>query len=93
MTVATSRPSVRVEVNKGDVRTTYQDRTWQQFKYLQKSLENVGVRLSYYDGTVGVLMPGRGWSGAIISAPCQQKARKRGLLGSSLPNSLPCQKL
>ncbi len=63
MTVAdshsTTRLSAHVEMAKGDVLTTYEYRTWKQFKYFQKSLEDVGVRLSFYDGVIGVLMPGR----------------------------------
>lgn len=43
-----------------DQRVTYPDRTWNQFKLIQKGLEDCpGVRLFYYDGTVEVLMPGR----------------------------------
>ncbi len=43
-----------------DQRIAYSDRTWAQFKLIQKGLEGCpGVRLFYYDGTVEVLMPGR----------------------------------
>lgn len=42
-----------------DVVTIYHDRTWEQFKHIQKGLEGYpGLRLSYYSGTVEVLMPG-----------------------------------
>lgn len=38
----------------------YPDRSWAQFKLIQKGLEDCpGVRLFYADGTVEVLMPGR----------------------------------
>lgn len=37
----------------------YQDRTWEQFKHIQKGLEgSPGIKLAYYDGVVEVLMPG-----------------------------------
>ncbi|PZV12783.1 MAG: hypothetical protein DCF21_15070 [Leptolyngbya sp.] len=43
-----------------DQRVAYGDRSWAQFKLIQKGLEDCpGVRLFYYDGTVEVLMPGR----------------------------------
>jgi Uma2 family endonuclease len=39
--------------------TLYPDRTWEQFKLIQKGLEgSPGVRLFYYDGTIEILMPG-----------------------------------
>ncbi len=40
--------------------TVYHDRTWEQFKYIQKGLEGTpGVRLAYYAGVVEILMPGQ----------------------------------
>ncbi|MCY7321807.1 MAG: Uma2 family endonuclease [Phormidesmis sp. CAN_BIN36] len=37
---------------------TQYDRTWEQFKHIQKGLEgSPGVRLAFYDGVVEVLMP------------------------------------
>lgn len=43
-----------------DQRTFYHDRTWEQFKLIQKGFEGLpGIRLSYYDGTIEILMPGR----------------------------------
>jgi Uma2 family endonuclease len=37
----------------------YQDRTWEQFKHIQKGLEGApGVRLSFYEGVVEIFMPG-----------------------------------
>lgn len=43
-----------------DQRVAYPDRSWEQFKLIQKGLEGCsGVRLFYYDGTVEILMPGR----------------------------------
>lgn len=59
MTTATRPSPIKVETAKGDVRTTQQERTWEQFESLQKGFENSrGVRLSYYNGVVGILMPG-----------------------------------
>ena len=38
----------------------YYDRSWEQFKYIQKGLEgHPGVRLSFYEGVVEVFMPGQ----------------------------------
>jgi hypothetical protein len=43
-----------------DQRTVYPNRTWEQFKLIQKGFEGLpGVRLSYYEGTIEILMPGR----------------------------------
>jgi Uma2 family endonuclease len=43
-----------------DQRTVYHDRTWEQFKLIQKGLEGLpGVRLSYHEGTIELLMPGQ----------------------------------
>jgi Uma2 family endonuclease len=40
--------------------TVYHNRTWEQFKYIQKGLEeHPGVRLSFYEGVVEVFMPGQ----------------------------------
>jgi Uma2 family endonuclease len=40
--------------------TVYHDRTWEQFKHIQKGLEgSPGVRLSFYEGVVEILMPGQ----------------------------------
>ena len=59
MTTATRLSPIKVETAKGDVQTTQQERTWEQFKALQKGFENSrGVRLSYYNGVVRILMPG-----------------------------------
>lgn len=60
MTMMSLRPSpVKVETGNGDVRTVQQNRTWVQFKHLQKGFENSsGVRLFYYNGTIEILMPG-----------------------------------
>ena len=36
------------------------DRTWEQFKHIQKGLEgSPGVRLAYHDGVVEIFMPGQ----------------------------------
>lgn len=38
----------------------YHDRTWEQFKHIQKGLEgSPGVRLSFYEGVVELFMPGQ----------------------------------
>jgi len=43
-----------------DTVTVYHDRTWEQFKHLQKGLEGaLGVRLSFYEGVVELFMPGQ----------------------------------
>jgi Uma2 family endonuclease len=40
--------------------TVYHDRTWGQFKHIQKGLEgSPGVRLFFYEGVVEVFMPGQ----------------------------------
>jgi Uma2 family endonuclease len=40
--------------------TVYPDRTWEQFKHIQKGLEgSPGLRLSFYEGVVEVFMPGQ----------------------------------
>ncbi|NJL21979.1 MAG: Uma2 family endonuclease [Leptolyngbyaceae cyanobacterium SM1_3_5] len=40
--------------------TVYHDRTWEQFKHIQKGLEGApGVRLSFYEGEVEIFMPGQ----------------------------------
>lgn len=44
----------------GDQRVAYPDRSWEQFKLIQKGLEGCpGLRLFYYRGTVEILVPGR----------------------------------
>lgn len=41
---------------------TQYDRTWEQFKHIQKGLEgSPGVRLAFYDGVVEILMPGQAY--------------------------------
>jgi len=59
--IATARSSsTQVKTAKGDVRTIHRDKTWEQFKHLQKGFENSrGVRLFYFDGTIEILMPGQ----------------------------------
>ena len=40
--------------------TVYHDRTWEQFKHIEKGLEgSPGVRLSFYEGVVEIFMPGQ----------------------------------
>lgn len=60
MTVATDSVSNRVQITNGDVRTTYRNRTWKQFKSVQTGFEDSpGVSLFFYDGTIEILMSGR----------------------------------
>jgi Uma2 family endonuclease len=60
MIVATRSAAPHVEGDRGDILTIYQDRTWEQFQHLQQGFENVrGIRLSFYHGTIEILMPGR----------------------------------
>jgi Uma2 family endonuclease len=48
-----------IEKTSDDHLTLYPDRTWEQFKLIQKGLEgSPGVRLFYYDGMIEILMPG-----------------------------------
>jgi Uma2 family endonuclease len=43
-----------------DQRITHQGITWQQFKLIQAGFsESPGIRLSYYQGTIEIYMPGR----------------------------------
>jgi len=43
-----------------DQRIVHPNRTWEQFKLIQKGFEgSPGVRLFYYNGTIEILMPGR----------------------------------
>jgi Uma2 family endonuclease len=61
MTVAQNRSSaIEVKVAKGDVRTIQHGKTWAQFEHLQQGFENTrGVRLSFYNQTIEILMPGK----------------------------------
>jgi Uma2 family endonuclease len=60
MIVATRSAAPHVEGDRGDILIIYQDRTWEQFQHLQQGFENVrGIRLSFYHGTIEILMPGR----------------------------------
>jgi hypothetical protein len=61
MTVATHRTPATPTVAQltGDSRTTHRNRTWAQFKLIQQGFEHSpGMRLSYYQGTIEILMPG-----------------------------------
>jgi Uma2 family endonuclease len=59
MVIATRPSATAITINRGDVRTTQRDRSWEQFESLQKGFENSrGVRLFYYGGVVEILMPG-----------------------------------
>jgi hypothetical protein len=58
MTIASRLLPIEVKIDKGDVRTIQRGKTWAQFEYLQKGFENTrGVKLSYYNGTIEILMP------------------------------------
>lgn len=47
-------------LHRGDYRSWYPGRTWEQFKLIQQGFENApGIRLFYYKGTIELLMPGR----------------------------------
>ncbi len=60
MTVAAIRVSTSVEVAKGDVLSIHPERTWEQFRHLQKGFgDSTSVKLFYYDRTFGMLMPGK----------------------------------
>jgi Putative restriction endonuclease len=51
--------AIEVAIGKGDVRTIQRGKTWEQFEHLQQGFEDTrGVKLSYYDGTIEILMPG-----------------------------------
>ncbi|NJL40788.1 MAG: Uma2 family endonuclease [Leptolyngbyaceae cyanobacterium SM1_4_3] len=55
MTSALEKPR-----SSADKVAVYYDRTWEQFKWIQKGLEgHPGVRLSFYEGVVEVFMPGQ----------------------------------
>ena len=55
MTQALEKPSA-----SEDKVAVYYDRTWEQFKHIQKGLEDSpGVRLFFYEGVVEVFMPGQ----------------------------------
>ncbi len=61
MVAAIKSSSAKVETAHGDFRVLHYDRTWEQFEYLKKGFEGSRrVRLFYYDGTIEILMPGRG---------------------------------
>ncbi len=60
MIVATRSAPHQASGDRGDILTIYRDRTWNQFKHLQQGFENVrGIRLSFYRGTIEILMPGQ----------------------------------
>jgi len=60
MTVAADRPTTRVDIVNGDVRTVQHGRTWAHFRHLQQGFEDSHlIRLFYYDGTIEILMVSR----------------------------------
>jgi Uma2 family endonuclease len=60
MIIATRSSPNQIEGSRGDILTIQRDRTWEQFKHLQQGFENVrGIRLSFYRGTIEILMPGK----------------------------------
>ncbi len=66
MVAATNKPfhqaiklADKAEIANGDVLTIHHNKTWEQFKHLQKCFEDSsGTRLSYYQGIIEILMPG-----------------------------------
>ncbi len=43
-----------------DQRIVLSGRTWEQFKLIQQGFEDSpGMRLTYYEGTIEIVMPGR----------------------------------
>lgn len=55
MTQALEKPK-----SSQDTITIYHDRTWEQFKHIQKGLDgSPGVRLAFYEGVVEIFMPGQ----------------------------------
>jgi Uma2 family endonuclease len=60
MIVATRSSTHQAPDDRGDILTIYRDRTWNQFKHLQQGFENVrGIRLSFYQGTIEILIPSK----------------------------------
>ncbi len=60
MTLSTRPSPSHTQMVNGDIRTIQRQRTWQQFKHLQKGFENTrGVQLFYYSGTIEILRPGK----------------------------------
>ncbi len=50
---------IQVLNKTGDQHIVYHDRTWEQFRYIQKGFENLpNVRLFYFNETIEILMPG-----------------------------------
>jgi Putative restriction endonuclease len=58
MIVAPKPSCIQVEIGKGDVRTIQLGKTWEQFEHLQAGFAGTrGIKLSYYNGTIEILMP------------------------------------
>jgi hypothetical protein len=57
--IVVPQPSrIKVEIGKGDVRTLQRGKTWEQFEHLRAGFANTrGIKLSYYNGTIEILMP------------------------------------
>ena len=52
--------TTQIETKATDQVLLQYDRTWEQFKHIQKGLEgSPGVRLAFYDGVVEIFMPGQ----------------------------------
>lgn len=50
---------VQLITQPNDQTTIYRDRTWEQFKLIQKGLDgSPGVKIGYYKGVIEILMPG-----------------------------------
>lgn len=59
MTITIRTSPIEVAIGKGGVRTIQRGKTWTQFEHLQQGFEHTrGVKLSYYSGTIEILMPG-----------------------------------
>ena len=59
MILETRTSPSQIEIGRGDIRTIHKNRTWEQFNHLQQGFENIrGIRLSYYNGTIEIIMPG-----------------------------------
>ena len=58
--LAPKKPIIQSSTSKPDQIVRYSNRTWEQFKLIQKTLEGLtGNRLFYFDGTIEILMPGK----------------------------------
>jgi Uma2 family endonuclease len=57
---STQQPDERLVPQSADQRIVCSGRSWAQFKLIQKGFESAPrIRLSYFEGTIEILMPGR----------------------------------